>query len=154
MRTVELLSEQPVLLDQPDALEGPVDDAEEVVPLQRLGQIVEGPLLHGLLGRVQGAMARHDDDQGGRIFAAKAADKRKAIRPRHAEIREHQIEALPPPLVESLLRRPSGLDFVVFGREDGAKDLALRRLIIHDQDLSFVHAVGTPMGSRIRTRVP
>ena len=75
-----------VLAHEPDAVEGAVDDEADVGEVDRLGDEIEGPLLHRLDGGVDAAVRGEDDDVRFRVPLADFLEQVHAGDPRHAQV--------------------------------------------------------------------
>ena len=59
---------------QPGRLEGAVEDLAESLQIDRLDEVIEGAALHGLDGRLRGAVGRDEDDRPPRVAAVDLAE--------------------------------------------------------------------------------
>ena len=68
------------------------DGKQDFVRLERLGNVVVGPLLHGLHRGVHGPVGRHDDNGAVDPPRIQLVQKVQAAHLRHQDVGEHQIE--------------------------------------------------------------
>ena len=147
----EFLLEQPVLDAELAVLVGAVDEDHQLVELVGLGQVVEGPVLHRLDGRLHGGLAGEHDDRRRRGVLPQLLHRREAVHARHDDVEQDHVEG---PLAQQPERLPA-----VGGHLDGealAAELALeqpaeRLLVVDDQDLDHGAAAA---GSVITKAVP
>jgi hypothetical protein len=90
----QLLPQHPVLAHQVAALHGPAQDDQDLVLLQRLGQVVEGPLLHGVHGAVDRPVRGHERHTQTRLRGQELRQQVDAVHVRHLEVGEHHVERL------------------------------------------------------------
>ncbi len=84
----ELVLEPDVLAPEPPVLEGPADGHEEVVVLEGLLDVVEGPLLHGRDGRFDRGVGGDDDDHGIGIDPLQPVEDLDAVHAGHEQVEE------------------------------------------------------------------
>jgi len=82
-----------VLLDQVTALEGLADDAQQLRPLERLGEEVVGAILHRLYGFLDGAEGGEEDHVDVGRDRLRGVQDLDAGQPRHLEIGQDEIDA-------------------------------------------------------------
>ena len=88
--------EHPVLLLQVRVLQGPLQGKPQLVEVEGFCQVVVGPLLEGLDGRLHGGVGRHEDDGQGRV---EPADFLQGLEPGdadHPDVHEDEIEGVAP----------------------------------------------------------
>src|SRR3990170_8057497 len=122
---LQLLSQKPILLAQLDTLKGPPDSEQNLFPLDRLGQVVEGAPLQRLLGRIHRSIRGHQDDQGGRVVPRQPLHQGEAIGPRHPQIGQDHVERLFLATPDRLLPPGRRLDSIALSGQDRPKDVTL-----------------------------
>ena len=130
----QLLPQAPVLAHEPGALDGPGHGEEQHVAVEGLGEVVEGPLAHGLDRGVDAAVGGHEDDARARLLALDLLEEGDTGEVRHLEVGEHDVEGLPPEGGEGGLAARRGRHLVAFRAQDQAEDLELGRLVVDDED--------------------
>ncbi len=131
---LELLAEDAVLVDQTAALQGTPHDEQEDLLVEGLGEVVEGPLAHGLDGAVDGAVGRHDDDTGRGGPLRQIREQRDAVAVGHLEVGEDDVEgARSAEVVEGLACAARRHGLVALGPQDELEDLALVALVVDDR---------------------
>ena len=93
-RLLELLAEVAVLESQLALAQRAVDGDAELVGGEGLGQVVEGPLLHGADGRLDAGERGDDDHRQVRVDAMSPAQQLQALDARHLEIGQQYGGAL------------------------------------------------------------
>ena len=66
------------------------------VEVERLGEVVVGPLAHGLDGVLHRRVGGHDDHRQARLHGVDAAEGLVAVHARHAHVHEHRVVLLAP----------------------------------------------------------
>jgi hypothetical protein len=131
------------LLNEPRLLDGPVDDGAERLRIERLEQVVLGPLLHRVDGARDRPECRHDHEHGSRRGHPGLLHEGDAVEPRHLEVRQDDVG-------DELVELSERLEAV--GRRLGrktvfAEDLAQRgariRLVVDDEDPTALGHGGT-----------
>ncbi len=111
---------------------------------QRLGQVVGGAEPHRLDRLGDRAVGGEHDQRRRRGELADGAQQADAVEPRHALVREHEVER-PPLEGGERLGTVAHLDDVVAGPlEDVREQLAERRLVVGDEDAR--HVTSSPPG--------
>ncbi len=91
---IQLAPQRVRLLLEPLTLQRPGHHEPHFVRIEGLGEVVVGSLLDGLHRLGDGGVGGHEDDLGvGRVLLDGLEDL-EAVRPRHANVRQHHIEAL------------------------------------------------------------
>ena len=72
---------------------GLIDAEQELVDLEGLGDVIVGAELHRPNGRVDGAEARHDDDERRGDDLANLAQEIETVEIRHFHVRNHKVDA-------------------------------------------------------------
>jgi len=107
---------------------------QQLVLVERLRDVVVGPLPHHVHGVLDGAEARQDDDLGGRVPLLDVAEQLQPVHLRHAQVGDHKVEGLG---VEEPGRGLAvGGHFhleAIIGERPG-EALADDRLVVHHQD--------------------
>src|SRR4029453_10931717 len=131
------LREQPAMIaPQQDAFHDPArDDAQRVV-VEGLRDVVGGAELHGLHGRLLGAVrGDHDDRQVG----IEPTGTFQHVHPAHAvhpQVGDDEVEAAGLDPRQRLLAAGRRLDLVAFLREEAAQRDQQRLLVVDDEDAS------------------
>ena len=129
----QLLLERLVLLDQVAALEGLVDQLDELLAAERLGQEVVGAVLHrlhGLLDRAEGGQQDHVDVGHDRLRRPEELEPGQA---RHPEVGHDEIDTAG---LNALQRRPSVRGEhhpIAFAGQGALEALAQPGIIVGDQ---------------------
>ena len=116
-----------------------VDSNEQLVGLERLGQVVERPLPYRLDGRRDRGVSGHDDHRERRVVCLCDGEHRHAIHLRHPEIEQQDIRARgAQQLAEAgwIGERGAG---VTLPRENAPAVLEHRRLVVDYENASAVH---------------
>jgi PAS domain S-box-containing protein len=120
-------------LHQVRGLEGPAEDVRHAAELERLDEIVEGPLLHGLDGDGRGAVCGDEDH---RLLGREGADGLEGLQPRtvrELEVQHHHVRLLLLVQFEAF-RDGAGRDDA--GRvvpEHAGERVTHARFIVHDE---------------------
>ena len=123
-------------------LERPLDRAPQVGQLDRFRQVVHGAPLHAQ-GGAGGVVHRgeHEDRELGleldglrhQVDAAGAG---------HADVAQHQGDAVPPKLLQGLVTGAGGVHLVLLLREELLEGVPDRLLVVHDQYLDGTGHIG------------
>jgi hypothetical protein len=98
-----------VLFPQTLALQGLLDQMADHFKLEGLGHVMEGPLFHGLDGRVQGGVSGDQDHLGGTAVVPRLPQHIQAVRlPLQFQIRYDHVDVLIPQHVDGILPRVDG----------------------------------------------
>jgi hypothetical protein len=119
---------------QPLAVEALGDDGEEALGIDRLGDEVVGPALHGVDGGLDGGERRHHDD---RHLGAQVLDGAEQIEPglaAEAQVEEREVGRLLLDRREGGAPRGDPAGGVTGGLEQARQRGADGRLVIDDQD--------------------
>ena len=152
------LQGRPELVDLPDErapLERLAHDQDELLRLERLGQVVEGAQLHRLHRRADAPERRQDDDLRPGIHPLRRLQDVDPALAVHPQVGDDHVERL---LIQQGPRRGDA------GRLPHGPSLAAqqhrerephRRLVVHDEDAAGERLRhGASRGSAMRTRVP
>jgi hypothetical protein len=140
-RAQRLLEEQ-VLGDQPSLLDGAADHEQEVLVVDRLGQVVERALAHGGDGFLDGAIAGHEDHREGGVEFLGRAQHPEAIARGQAEIGQDQRGAVESERIDGG-RLVGGLDdAVALPRQDGGEHVPQVVVVVDEQDVWRVARCG------------
>ena len=118
----------------------------------RLEQVLDDPLLDGLLDQVRVAVGRQDDDRGARV-AGDLAGGREAVQARHLDVHEHHVGQRPAAdLDRALAVVDDGHDVVAQRLQLALQAGGDRLLIVGDQDLQwrFMRAFSSHCPARTR----
>ena len=129
-QVVQAALERAVLLDQRAALERLPDHAQELGTLERLGQKIDGAVLHradSLLDRAEGG--EEDDVHVGRHFLGQL-QQLEAGQSGHPEVREQEIDAALAQPVQRGLTVGSEDDAVALARERALEAQAHRLVVV------------------------
>ena len=107
----------------------------DLVDLERLRDVVEGALAHGLDGGLHGAEARDEDHLGGGRDLADLAQEIEARLAPHADVPDDEVEvALGAHLLDRRLARVGGLGAIALLGEDLLEESARDAVVIDDED--------------------
>ena len=118
---------------QPGRLEGPVEHLAEAVEVHRLDQVIEGAALHGLDGRLGGAVGRDEDD---RPFGVEGLDLLEDIQAGavgQLQVEHDHVRAVLADLLQPFGGRRGGQHLDLVPLEDAAEGVADAFLVIDDQ---------------------
>ena len=125
-------------------LEDPAQRGEEVVDLERLGDVVVGAVLHGLDRRGAAAEGRHHDHLELIVLALQLAQDRQPVLVRELDVHHHEVRTL---LLIGHRReglgagRGRGRPVAVLGQQIG-QELTDVLVVVDDEDLSPIRAGG------------
>ena len=88
----QTLLQEAVLLLQAAVLHRPLQGQAEFVEIERLRQVVVGPLLERLHGRLHGGVGRHDDDGDRRVEGLDLGQRLEARNLDHPDVHQDQVE--------------------------------------------------------------
>src|SRR3954470_22410098 len=144
-----------VLADQAGALDGPLHRGDQVVHLERLGDVVVGPGAHALADGVHLLDAGHHHHLDGLIEGLQPLQQLDAGEARHLDVREHQRR---PGLLRGDTQRLGGVlrGTAIQGeqRKMGRQQSPDGGLIIDDYYAFFHTAPSWPRASRQRSPAP
>jgi len=123
-----------VLAAEGAVFDSPVHDHEQLVLVERLGEVVGGAFLHGGDGGLDSRVGRHHDDLDFGPDAAGAAEQFEAVHLGHAQVGQQQVEGLRLERGEGILARRTGAHFIAAGLENIDEDVALNRVVFRDED--------------------
>ena len=130
---LELLPEVEVLVAEALALERPSDDEVDLVELERLGDVVVGPELHGLdrgLGGADGGDHDHHRLGGGLL---RRAQDLEAVGGGHPEVGDDHVEGLTPQGVDGGLAAVRHRHLEVLLLQGDGEKIAHALLVVHHQ---------------------
>ncbi len=130
----ERVLEPDVLVLQPLAIEAALHDVNDLLHLERLEDVVVGPLLHRLDRRLDGAEAGHDDRDDRDALLADLLDQLEPTHVGHLQIRDDQVVAALVQLLEGQRAVLDGVDDVPLHGQEVGQDLADHLLVVDDQD--------------------
>src|SRR6266446_4122848 len=114
-------------------------EEERLVEVEGLGEVVVGALLHGLDGRLHGAVGGHDHHLRIGALPADAAEEGQPVDARHADVEEDQIEGLRLGLPKRGGAVLDGRDLVAGSAEALLEDPAEAVFVVGDEDAPFGH---------------
>ena len=126
--------EPDVLVLQPLAIEAALHDVDDLLHLERLEDVVVGPLLHRLDRRLDGAEAGHDDREDRDALLGDLLDQLEAAQVGHLQIRDDQVVAALVQLLEGQRAVLDGVHDVPLHGQEVGQDLADHLLVVDDQD--------------------
>jgi hypothetical protein len=129
------------------------DGQLQLVAVERLADVMEGPRLHGLHGRFDGPEGCEDDDLDAGVKLSHLFHHLQAIHAGHPDIREDEIRALLPQKLQALLATGGGQDGVTFLGEVVLQDPPQAFVIVDDEDLDPLHPCTLPSTGRVMTKV-
>ena len=138
--------QQAVLAHEVAALHGAPQDHEQLVLLERLREVVEGALAHGLHRAVDGAVGGHEHDAQAGLHREQLRQEGDAVHVRHLEVGEDHVERL---LARNLERLPGvarRCGLVALGVEDHLQDVALVPLVVDDEHAALHRRDGFQRG--------
>ena len=130
----EAVPEIVALRPQPLLVEGVLHTLDEFVVLEGLPEVVVGPSLQGLHGRLDGGMARHHDDRHVGIPVLDEIQQVESVHLRHHEVEEHQVAPVVLQPGHGSPRRGARLDAVVSLPEKNPDALAHPDLVVNNQN--------------------
>jgi len=89
---LQVLPERPVLGDEPPALDGVPQDEQDLVVLERFGDVVEGAALHGVDGGVDRRVGGDHDDGHVVVDLLQFVQDGKAVHARHHHVDDGGVE--------------------------------------------------------------
>ena len=110
------------------------DRNQQLVEVDRFGQIIDRPVAHGADRLANVGIRRHEQDRQHRVLQARAAKGFQTRNARHAHIGDHHVEI---PTAENLQRAFAGSDgdgVEALAFEKRIEQAALSRVVIDDQD--------------------
>ena len=123
-------------------LEGIGHELLETRDVEGLQQVVERAQLHGLDGRLGGAIGGHEDDRELGVRLPDAAQRLQPVDPRHPHVRDHQVRPDLGHQAQSLLAAGGGVKLQSGRVKDAAEGVLNVRLVVDEQQL--VHEVRPP----------
>ena len=124
---------------QSHLLAHPPDPQEQLLQVERLGDVVGRPLLHGLHRRLHRPVGGDQDEGDLGIHGLDPAQQLDPRHARHLEVADHQVHPRVLHAAERLGPAAGQEDLVPLLLQEAADELALRRLVIHDQDTEGIH---------------
>jgi hypothetical protein len=135
---LELFPQKQVLLDELVMVHDLPDRQGDVVGVERLDEIVVGPLLHRLHGGVDRRVGRHDDDQHLGRRLVDFVHQLDSVHAGHLQIHQHQV---PVSLGEAFQRLPAalhGLHVIPVLLEPAGQRRPDDFLVVHHHDVDFL----------------
>ena len=131
---LEVPLEQDVLLLEAPGGQPPADDDLQLLDVEGLDDIVQGPRLEGLDGLGDAAVGRDEDDrQVGQVLPGVAEDVH-AVGPGHLDVGDDEVDLFLGQDLEAPGGRLSGLDRVAFLLEDDREQVEEALFVVDDQD--------------------
>ena len=137
--SVDLGAQLTVFLEESSLTERLLDDDLNLVDLEGLLDVVEGPLLHRFDGRVRRGVGGHHQDLGVGEAVLDGLQHRESVHVGHHEVCEDQIEF--GSRLEELCRRLSAVgdgDLVTRFSQEDLEELAKAWLVVDNQDAFVV----------------
>ena len=131
LNLIQALPQPHILLFDLAVLERLADQTRQIIGVERLGDVVVGPVLQRLDGSLNRSVAGHDDDDNFRIDLANLAVQLETVHAGHLDIQQRQIPALARQLQQRLARAGGRLDHVALFLEPFAQRFADHVLIVH-----------------------
>jgi len=119
---------------QPHLVEGVFHAPDELIVLEGFPEIVVGPALQGLHGRLDGGVPRHHDDRHVGIPVPDEVQQVEAVHLRHHEIEQHQVAPVVLQPRHGVPRGGARLDAVVPLPEKYPHALAHPDFVVDNQD--------------------
>src|SRR5690606_38217187 len=132
-----LALQRPVLLLQHAGLGGAPAERDEVRVAERLLEVVERALVHGLHGGLERCLGGHEDD---RDLGVALADRGQDVEPGdagHADVREDDVRGVAVDLLERLAAGMGHVDVESLAPEQDLEGVEDRALVVYDQDSRF-----------------
>jgi hypothetical protein len=117
------------------------EPAQDLFVVHGLGDVVPGPGLDGIDGRVDRRKRGHHDECRAMAARTRQLDQLDAVGDRHEDIAQHHVVGRLVELGQCLGRRARTVDRIAGLVQCRGEDLANRRLVIDDQHLQLGHAV-------------
>ena len=133
---LELAAEADVLVLQPLVVQSPFDGHQQLVMFERLLDVVESPVFHGLDGRFDRGIGRDDDDLGAGVDAPDGLQDLDALQPGHQQIEEEHVEGAPVELGQPLFAAGGQFHLVALRGQKLAQDVVDDGLVVDDMDRS------------------
>ena len=131
---LEVPLEEDVLLLEAPGGQSPADDDLQLLDVEGLDDVVEGPGLQGLDGLGDAAVGRDQDDrQVGQVLPGVAEDVH-AVGAGHLDVGDDEIDLLLGQDLEAAGGRQGGLDGVAFFLEDDREQVEEALFVVDDQD--------------------
>ena len=131
-------------------LEHLVEHDEELVEVERLGQVLGGTRAHRIDRRGHRAERRHHDDGGGVLHRAQLLDQLDPVHPGHLEIGHHDVRGERLELAERLEGIGRGLDVVPLIAEELRQGSARVDFVVDNEDAAGSSHGGTSNNVRAR----
>ena len=132
----------PALEQHLAALQRALHRAAEVGELDRLGQVVQGPALHAQRGAGGVVDGGEHEDRELRLDLDRLRHQVHPARARHADVAQHQRDAVAAQLLQRLLARSGCVDLELLLYQELLEGVPNRLLVVHDQDLGGARRVG------------
>ena len=111
---------------------GLLDDDRQVIERKRLGDEIDGALLHRLHCVFDGAEGRHHDHGRVHVLSTELFDKGEAVHARELEVGQNEVDIGGE--LESILGSRCGFDVEAGGGEVEANDSAVLFFVLNDED--------------------
>jgi hypothetical protein len=98
--------------------------------LDGLGQVAEGPVLHGPGRRLHVGRSRHQDDRYVQVALADRPQQGQAVQPGHRHVADHDVELRTADQVGGGDAVPGALDDHAGALEDALRDLHQLRVVV------------------------
>ena len=123
---------RPLLLDRPQATQGMArHQVEQRLGLERLDQVVDSPLAHGVHRTLHRAMGGHQQHRQLWLAYTQQAKQLMAVHARHVDITDHQAEGLGRRGLQSRLRTTHGLVVMTGQQERVCEGLAQGTIVFN-----------------------
>ncbi len=150
MALLERFAQLSILGVQAVALADLLDLVQELIEIERFGEIVVGSVFDRRDRGLDAAVSGHDDHRGLGIDAAHRSQQIEAGKLGHLLIRQDQIERLLAKGLQPLLAALGRGRLKTLFSEKAADQLALRRFVIHYQNAEIVgHQLSGPRRGRV-----
>ena len=107
---------------------------EQLIEINRLGQIIERAIAHGADGVADICISRHQQDRQHRVLLARAAQGFQAGHARHSHVRDHHADFFVAQDFERALTRRHRQRIKSLAAQKRIQQAALAGVVIHDQD--------------------
>jgi len=141
------LVELAVLEQHLAALERALDGAAQVGQLDRLGEVVHGPPLHAQRGAGRVIDGGEHEDRQLRLDLERGGHEVHAARAGHADVAQHEGDAMALELLQRLVPRAGGIHFELLLLQELLEGVPDGLLVVHHQDLDGPRHVGHSLDS-------
>jgi hypothetical protein len=117
------------------------DGLQKRLALEGLFEVVECAAAERLLGRLDGAVRGEQQDDDGGVEGEELREQLDAVHARHLQVGEREVEASLARDAQRRLARRGRRHVVALARQNHLQNLALRLLVVNDQDAFACHSL-------------